>query len=582
MPLSWTLPFAPSGWRALLQLLLASALLLLPAAWNGLPLMYPDTPTYLRGAETGLSAWLGPGRLRPWLQESPQAPPTRAAGLSAPQEGVVLAGRSVYYGALLEAAHLAGSLWWAAAVQALCLAWLLRLLLVETWGLATPAFLASTSLLAVATPAGLFAGFLMPDIFAGIALLATALLLAPGAAQRPGRRTALALLLLFALCAHASHLATVAVLLAGALAWRAGWALRAPTTPSTPGTLSPPRLPRAALPGLPSALGLSLVAACIAGAWLAEAAFAQAVTRAVGAPPLRLPHLTARALDHGPGLAYLRQTCPGLAPAHRWAACDFLDRAPMAWTDFLFEPDPARGVFAPADVATKRRLSQEQTALAWQVLRHDPAGVLGGMAADIARQLVLFHIDIWGLGPRELALYEGRVPPALMAAMQTSRGAREPQWQDRLSAITQTSVGVSLGVLGVLAWWAWRARAKSPSTSQPGTQPGSASASESGLARADDTPPDSHTPALVAWVLAGLLLNAVVCAVAAAPLDRFQARVVWLLPLLALGLALRRTARHPNWDSGPQAGPARAMPSAPTATPWAARTPQPATEGGAP
>jgi hypothetical protein len=541
---------------ALMQVLLASALLLLPAAWNGLPLMYPDTPTYLRGAETGLSALLGPGTLTPWRgTDAPAqdgAPPARAAGLSAPQEGVVLAGRSVYYGALLEAAHLAGSLWWAAAFQALCLAWLLYLLLVEEWGLAMPAFLATTATLALATPAGLFTGLLMPDIFAGIAILATAWLLAGGAALRPGRRAALALLLLFALCAHASHLATVAVLLAAALAWRVGSALHQPEAS------------RSALRYRPAAIGLAWVAACVVGAWLAEAAFSQAVTRAVGAPPLRLPHLTARGVDHGPGLAYLREVCPGLAPSERWAACEFLDRYPMAWTDFLFEPDPARGVFAPADPATKRRLSQEQAALAWQVLRHDPWGVLGGMAADVVRQLGLVHIDIWGLGPRELALYEGRVPPALMAAMQASRGAREPGWQALFSAITQTSAVASAVLLGVLAWRSRRARRPAAA----GTH----------LDAHADTHPDVRTAALTTWVLAGLLLNAAVCAVAAAPLDRFQARVVWLLPLLALGLALRRPARHPNRYAGPHAVGA----PSPQSTPWATRAPQPTTEGGVP
>ena len=48
------------------------------------------------------------------------------------------------------------------------------------------------------------------------------------------------------------------------------------------------------------------------------------------------------------------------------------------------------------------------------------------------------------------------------------------------------------------------------------------------------------------WLIgSGILANALVCSVLASPLDRFQARVIWLIPLLALGIWFmnqRRTA----------------------------------------
>jgi hypothetical protein len=37
----------------------------------------------------------------------------------------------------------------------------------------------------------------------------------------------------------------------------------------------------------------------------------------------------------------------------------------------------------------------------------------------------------------------------------------------------------------------------------------------------------------------GVLLNAAVCGVLSGPHDRYQARTIWLVPLLAAGLALR-------------------------------------------
>ena len=45
-------------------------------------------------------------------------------------------------------------------------------------------------------------------------------------------------------------------------------------------------------------------------------------------------------------------------------------------------------------------------------------------------------------------------------------------------------------------------------------------------------------------VLAALLLNAAICGVLSGPNDRYQARVAWLLPLMAAGLMAR--SRQPR------------------------------------
>ncbi len=42
-----------------------------------------------------------------------------------------------------------------------------------------------------------------------------------------------------------------------------------------------------------------------------------------------------------------------------------------------------------------------------------------------------------------------------------------------------------------------------------------------------------HILRLGGFVLTGILTNALVCGVFSAPLDRFQARTVWLIPLMA-------------------------------------------------
>lgn len=503
-------------WR-LLALALAMTLLGLPAWWNGQPLFYPDTPTYLRGAEMGAARLAGAGRLPPWVAPAtmpadatprppvlapgmpavspPPALPLPAPGLTSVNDKVVLAGRSVYYGALLYASHLAGSLWWVVVAQALCVAWVLHLLVVRLWGLGTPAYLGQVAVLAATTPLAVYTGLLMPDVFAGLAVLAVAILAVHWRRLPRLDRGLLAGLLLFALASHASHVALALVLLGVALALR----LRLPGWQG----LSMP--------------ALGVVAACIAAALAAEWAFAQAVTRAVGAPPLRLPHLTARLVDMGPGTDYLRARCPPPDRPAPYAACAFTGNYPTAWTDFLFSTDPGRGAFALADAPTKRRLSTEQLALAMDVLRHDPAGVVRGVATDVMRQLVDFRVDVWGYGPRELAMYAGRIPEAQFTAMKASRANGTTAFNDAFTALTYASTLAALG----LAWHAARQRRLGAPAGLP------------------------HRMEQVAVLaVAGLLANALVCAALASPMDRFQARLAWLAPLLALSALAPAWRRH--------------------------------------
>lgn len=507
-----------SPWR-LLALAIAALMLGLPAWWNGQPLFYPDTPTYLRGAETGAAKVAGAGRLTPWVAPATTASPAPATpaapGLTSLDDKVVLAGRSVYYGALLYASHLAGSLWWTVAVQALCVAWALHLLVVRLWGLGTPVYLGQVAVLAATTPLAVYTGLLMPDVFAGLAVLAVAVLAVHWRRLSRADRTLLAGLLLFALAGHASHVALAMVLVGVALALR----------------LFKPGWQGLSLPAL------GVVTACILAAGVAEWGFTQAVTRAVGAPPLRLPHLTARLVDMGPGTQYLRTHCPPVgatAPANPvpspYAACAFTPNYPTPWTDFLFATDPQRGAFALADAPTKRRLSAEQLPLALAVVRYDPLSVLRGLASDVLRQLASFRVDVARYGPRELAMYAGRIPDALFVAMKASRAHGTTAFNDAFTALSYAS---TLAVLGLALHWARQRRLGAPAC----------------------VPHRMEQVAVL--TMAGLLANALVCATLASPMDRFQARLAWLPPLLALSvlaLAWRRqraAARPPPIPRSP-------------------------------
>ncbi|MBC7443910.1 MAG: hypothetical protein H7273_00350 [Polaromonas sp.] len=496
-----------SSWLRQAGALLAAALLLcLAALWNGQAFFYPDTPTYLRGAEMGASRVLGPATFKPWLP-APQADsaqgaatqgaaesPKRMKALTSIEDKVVLAGRSVYYGALVYAGFLAGKMWLTVAVQALAVAYVLQLLMGRLWGLGSRQVIGIAAALSLLTPLGVYTGFLMPDVFAPLVILCFGALAVYWPQLGRSQRWMLSLILLFGLLAHASHVALAALLLLLALAAR--WLGRR-------------------WRGL-SVAALVVTAGCVAGAVAAEWAFGKAVTMAVGAPPMRLPHPMARLIDLGPGTAYLKQSCPGSG----FAACAYLPNYPTAWDDFLFSTDPEKGAFALADGPAKRRLSDEQLRFVGAVIRFDPAGVVRGIGADVLRQLVNFRVDISAYGSRGLAMFEGRVPDSIFADMQASRAASQQASLNTWLTVSTYALALASLVVLIGEWL------------------------RSGGSAAPPADPARQRFANFVWlVVAGVVANAVICATLASSMDRFQARVVWLLPFMALATLARARAQ---------------------------------------
>ena len=409
------------------------------------------------------------------------------------EDKVVLAGRSVYYGALVYAGYLTGKMWLVVALQALAVAYVLQLLMQRLWKLRTRAVIGTVAALSLLTPLGVYTGFLMPDVFAPLVILCMGTLAFYWRELPYGHRWALSLLLLFGLSAHASHGVLAASLLGLALLVR--W-------------LS------SRWQGM-SKTALLVVAFCIGGAVAAEWAFNKAVTMAVGAPPLRMPHPMARLIDLGPGTAYLKQHCPDAD----FAACAYLQNYPTRWDAFLFSTDPEKGAFALADAATKRRLSDEQLRFAMAVLRFDPVGVATGIGKDVLKQWVEFRVDITRYDHRGLALFEGRVPDAVFTDMQNSRAANESP----LNAwLTMTTYALVLLSVLLLAWW------------------------HASRGKKTDAAPQQRLFTDFAWlVVAGVVANGAICATLASSLDRFQSRVIWLLPFLALAALAQARAHRP-------------------------------------
>lgn len=485
-------PDRPKRAYASATLLATVALLCLAAILNGQPFFYPDSPGYVRRAEMAVSKVLGADQLKPWSVE-PGAP-ARATGpspgASANGDGKVnIAGRSVYYGALLYGAHAAGSLWLAIVAQALCVAGLLYLVIIRLWGFGGGHLLAASAGLALLTPVAAFTGLLMPDVFAGVAILCGGILAAYWDRLRRWEWICVAALFLFAIAAHPSHLALAAAMLIFVLGCKL---LRLGVRTPWPAVV--------------------LMAGCVLGGVAADWVFNKVVTAAYGAPPVLLPHSTGHLIWMGPGTEYLRQNCPQAG----YVACEYVANFPTHWDDFLFSDEPSKGAFALADTKAKRRMSEEQTAFALDVLRFDPVGVARGLAADVLTQLGSFRVDIGRYRPDDPEkYYVGRVPDDVLADLRNSRAMQGVHFNGWLTGATYAVVAGSLVLL------VWRRRA-------------------SALQR------PTGFDELVLMVGAGVLANALICAVFASPLDRFQSRVIWLVPLLAAGvlLPLVNTRRH--------------------------------------
>jgi len=269
------------------------------------------------------------------------------------------------------------------------------------------------------------------------------------------------------------------------------------------------------------------MAGCVLGGVAAEWVFNKAMTAAVGAPPVLLPHSTAHLIEMGPGTEYLRKNCPQAG----YVVCDYVANFPTHWDDFLFSTEPSKGAFWLADAQAKRRMSQEQTAFVLDVVRFDPVGVARGLGADILTQLGSFRVDFGKQLPGAAEqFYAGRVPDDVLADFRQTRGVRGGDLDSWLSGATYAVVAGSLVLL------AWRRR------SMPLPRP-------------------AGFNELLLVVGAGVVANALICAVLAAPLDRFQARVIWLVPLLAtalllqMGMARRPVPSSPSIPATPMKSP---------------------------
>ena len=493
-------------------LVVAALCLLWPALYNRQPFYFSDTSAYVRGADaaveriTGFStAWSQKYDPRAAPASDSDGPPAKATGwhesVSSIKDKAVLSGRSVYYGALLYFGRLGGEFWLTIFIQAVLLASALMLTL-RTCHCRGWFYFGLVTAVTCITTAPFYASFLMPDIFAALAILAFAVLIVAGRALRRLDYAFWFSLLAFSLLAHSAHVLLIAAMLTIAVATYFI------------------RRQRTAVKGL-VAVGLSLVVAI-----LGEAAFSYGVTRMLGAPPIRPPFLMARVIDDGPGYDYLRATCPRSG----FVVCRFVDRLPLPSDYFLWRGDPELGVFAASDAKIRRELSQEQLSFFLAVLSYDFWGQISASTRNALRQASLIGLEEFNYPERKRAEFAAKLPPQTYSRMLRAAAYRETMpvhWPSMLSR------GLAIAGFLYLVYVSWRATRNAALRSLTSVR-------------------------IAGFVVLGVVLNAAICGALSAPNHRYQARLVWLLPIIALIIDFER--RKEWWRGLLPAGEEQAAP----------------------
>ena len=215
----------------------------------------------------------------------------------------------------------------------------------------------------------------------------------------------------------------------------------------------------------------------------------------------RPPFLMARVIADGPGRWYLERHCGEV----RFALCDHLSNLSDNPDDFLWGAD---GIWQSADEDTEKRLRQEEIPFVLATLHAYPREQLSKSAANFWRQLKAFGLELFDPNDWVLEVFESVLPGGRPRYLQ-SRQAQDalPLALEFFTSVQNWTVITSLVVIGVFTPRMWRRR-----------------------------PP--RLVGLGVVIVSTVVANALATGALSMVEDRFQSRVIWLVPLLAGVLVL--------------------------------------------
>jgi hypothetical protein len=427
--------------------LLGALLMAWPALYNGYPLIYPDSLSYLES-----------GR-----------PVARALFLHSFSD--YYGGRSFLYSLVILPFHWNITPWPIVALQALLTAYVIWLVVRSLLPRQTVThYLFLVVPLTLFTGLGWVVGLIMPDILGPVLYLSIYLLVfAPETLSRAERMTVVPIAC-WAAASHVTHLipaAGLCILLALLLVFRRH---------ST-------RIRWRAVGGV------ALIVLTAAAAQYALHTYLYGKPSLTGDRP---PFLTARIIADGPGRWYLERNCPNV----KLAMCNYVHRLPESTDDFLWD---ANGIWQNASEDTQALLLQQEAPFVLATLRAYPREELSISFRNFWQQLTRFGVYN---GPSGWVFddFENALPGARWRYLQ-SRQAQQTLSSEFFTSLQDWTVIASIVSLGVLVPLVRRHL--------------------------------SHRlVGLTAVIFFAVVANAFLTGVLSEVDDRYQVRVIWLLPLL--------------------------------------------------
>ena len=465
-----------------------------------------DSSQYLRQGEyLATSLHLASPLADPEIPQIANAVSPDAIAKFGPLFTTTAASRSPFYGFVLFMLSGLGGMLPVALVQSACAAWILwvatRLVIP---GSRTTSFFALVAVLSVGSSLPFFAGFAMPDVFCGLALLAVVLILIGHDRLRRGEQVGLWAVLTLSMLFHRSNAVLTCGMVLSAIisvSWAGHWRKVA---------------------------ARSGVVACALVTTVGVTHLVQeSYRRTTGFSQGSLPFLISRMLVDGPGKSYLTAHCPGGASP---TLCAFKDQRADSVGDVLFRVET--GIFGSADYNTRLQLQRDELAFAASVLAFDPVGSAKAALANWWEQLGTYMTAEPLVDPARAKgnrFFDGpaldRLEPGLTPCMEMDGCERIPF--SRLgTSVFDVHRLVILASLAVLLLCVYLLRRSILEGSSAERAYAGASLRAGYL------------------ILVGVVLNAAVCGIISGPEPRFQARVIWLIPMAAvLGLLAVRQAR---------------------------------------
>ena len=501
-------------YRAAILITLFTFLVTMPAILNGKPFLYYDSAQYFdigkaisnqvvsivtghdtEAATDGISGVLSP-------QSGSDAgtgtgkEPADEGGLSA-----IAGGRSPVYSLIVYVLSSSLSTFAVVALQGLITSWVLFRFLEMTIGpgrsFLKVGLVAGLSFL---TPLGFHVGFVMPDIFGGLFVASSLILMFDRHLSQLNTYCLVALIAVSATM-HTTIIPLGMVLVVLTLLIR----------------LLPERSKLVAMSAA-GWIGASLIMAI-----LLQTGYGIAAKQSTGDEVRSPPYLLARVIADGPGERFLNERCSGGG----YTVCDFRGIDFVDHNDFLWGGSGAKINFSTSDKITREELKEEELAFVGEVVLTYPIQQFLASLNNAIKQFTSVGIPETSIGVERIILDPSFAnaeilnhQPGISSCREASRGCRFDNPIRKSWGMTVHYSTLAL-ILSLLVW-----------TIREIYFAHSSSQKDAGVMLAF----------ISGTFLTVLVANAAVCGILSAPHDRYQARLAWICALvLASGLLNRRS-----------------------------------------